>query len=110
MPSQNLEKNLFKLFNNSNFGKTLYKARKNDVYTSLVTNEKRFDELSSISRLKECYSISENKLIMKLSANKTELKCPLCVGFFILELSKAYLYRLYYEDLKKISIEVRKFQ
>ena len=95
------EKDLFKLFNNSIFGKTLYNARKNDVCTTLVTNEKRFDELSSNPRLKECYPISENKLIMKLSANKIELKYPLYVGFFILELSKAYMYRLYYQDLKE---------
>jgi len=95
------EKELFKLMSNSIYGKLLYNSRKNDTDTKLVTTEKRFDKLVCNPRLKECYPISENKLIMKLSADKIELKYPLYVGWFVLELSKYHMYNFYYNILKK---------
>ena len=95
------EKDLFKLMSNSIYGKLLYNSRKNDTDTKLVTSEKRFDELVCNPRLKECFPISEEKLIMKLSSDKIELKYPLYVGWFVLELSKYHMYNFYYNVLKK---------
>ena len=95
------EMDLYKLMSNSIFGKLLYNPRKNNIDTKLVTTEKRFDELVCDPRLQECYPISEDKLIMKMSADKIELKYPLYAGWFILELSKCVMYDLFYNVLKK---------
>ena len=38
---------------------------------------------------------------MKLSSDKIELKYPLYVGWFVLELSKYHMYDFYYNVLKK---------
>ena len=71
------EKDLYKLMSNGIYGKLLYNPRKNGVDTKLTTNEKWFLELVNNPRIKDCFVISENKLIMKLSANKIQLKYPL---------------------------------
>ena len=86
---------------NSIYGKLLYNPRKNNIDTKIVTNEKRFSELVNNPRLQECFPVSENKVVMKLSSDKIELKYPLYAGFFILEKSKAVMYDLFYNVLKK---------
>ena len=87
--------------NNSVFGKLLYNPRKNDIETKLVTSEKRYEELVCNPRLKECYPISENKLVMKMSSDKIQLKYPLYVAWFILEKSKVFMFSFYHNVLKK---------
>ena len=80
----------------------LYNARKkNNIDTKLVTDSKRFRELNSSLRFKECYPIDENKFIIKQSTEKSELKYPLFVGWYILDLSKLHMYDLYYNVLKE---------
>ena len=69
--------------------------------TKRVTNEKRFDELSSNPLLKQYYLLDEDKLIMKLSFKKIELKYPLFIGWQALELPKAYMFILFYIVLEK---------
>ena len=81
--------------------KLLYNTRNNNIDTKLVTNSKRFKEFNSSPRFKECYPIDENKLIMKLSSDKTELKYHVFVGWYILEPSKFHMYDLYYNILKE---------
>ena len=85
---------------NSINGKLLYNARRRDTETKLVTNEKRFDELSCNPRLKQWYPIVQHMLITKLSFYTIELKYPLIVEWQVIEISKAYMYNLYYNVLK----------
>ena len=80
--SSAFEKDLYKLMSNSIYGKLLYNPRKNNIDTKIVTNEKRFSELVNNPRLQECFPVSENKVVMKLSSDKIELKYPLYAGFF----------------------------
>ena len=96
------EKNLYKLLMNSLFGKFLFNNRKNSLSTKLVTNENHFRKLASSPLLKEVYMIDglNSHVIMKSHSENITLKSPIHIGWFILELSKDYMYRLFY-DLKK---------
>ena len=78
-----------------------YIMRKKNIDTKLVTNSKQFKELNSSLRFKECYPIDENNLIVELSSDKIDLKYPLFVGWYVLELSKLRMYDLFYNVLKE---------
>ena len=49
----------------------------------------------------ECYLLDEKKLIKKLPSDKFELKYPVFVGWYILELSKLHVYVVYYNIFKE---------
>ena len=73
-----------------------YKIReKNNIDTKLVTNSKQFKTLSSCPYFKGCYIIDENKLVVKLSSEKIELKYPVFVGWYVFQLSEFHVYDLY---------------
>ena len=94
------DKNLFKLLNNSVYGKTMENMRKRFKIRK-TTNEKDF--LKYVSRPtyigyrkfgKDLVAIHEKKELLTL--NK-----PIYVGNAILELSKLAMYKFYYDFVKK---------
>ena len=90
------EKILYKLFSNSIFGKLLFNAEKNATRTILVTSEKKFRKLMTDPMLKDCYSIDEEKVIVKLHQHNIKLNHPQYMGFVVLEEAKRFMFDLYY--------------
>ena len=93
--------NYYKLLNNSIYGKCLFNLRKHSGKISLVMNEKEFEKRISDNGLKECYPISENKMLIKTERSSITLSHPLHVGWYILEMSKLVMYNFFYNVLKK---------
>ena len=88
---------------NSIYGKLLYNARKHDTETKFVNKISDFKKLVSDPRFRECYRINDDAVIIKLASKTIELKYPMHIGWFVLELSKLHMYNLFYNVLKKNS-------
>ena len=95
------KKNLFKLMSNSIYGKLLFNVRKHCTQTKLITSQKEYMKHANDPFLIETIPIGADKLIMKFQEKNIDLKYPLYVGWFVLELSKYHMYNLYYNVLKK---------
>ena len=94
------EKDLFKLFNNAIFGKTMENVEKR-IEVKLLSNEKQF--LKQISKpYYKNHKIFSNDLVA-VNLNKTCITYdkPVIVGFSILELSKYHMYNFHYNIMKK---------
>ena len=100
MPKTKFEKSLFKLMNNSDYGKTMENLRKR-INVRLVNNAK--DYLKYVSKPTfisqknfsgDFAAIHEIKPVLVL--NK-----PIYVGFTVLELSKYLMYDFHYNFIKK---------
>ena len=94
------DKNLFKLFNNYVYGKTMENMRKR-MKIRIIKTSKDFLKYASRDTYinhdifgKNLVEIHEKKEVLKL--NK-----PIYVGSTVLELSKLAMYKFYYEFLKK---------
>ena len=93
-------KNLFKLLNNSVYGKTMENMRKR-IKIRLITNEKDF--LKYVSRPTYIGYINFDKNLVAIHEKKEllTLNKPIYVGNAILELSKLAMYKFYYDFVKK---------
>ena len=94
------DKNLFKLLNNTDYGKTMENMRK-IIKIRITTNEKDFLKYSSRATYishnifgRNLVAIHEKKEIVKL--NK-----PIYAGCTVLELSKLAMYEFYHDFLKQ---------
>ena len=98
-------KNLFKLMNNSVFGKTMENVR-NRIDFELVVDEKRMKKVSCDPRFSGCNIIrgeteSDNGLVgVKRVKNIIKLDKPVYVGLSILDISKLTMYKFHYEYMK----------
>jgi len=94
------EKDLFKLLNNSIFGKTMENVEKR-IEVKLITNERKFLKQVCKPNYKG-HKIFSNDLVA-VNMNKTEIfyNKPVIVGFSILELSKLHMYNFHYNVMKK---------
>ena len=95
------ERNLFKLFSNSLFGKLLFNAEKNQIRTYIVTTLTDFQEKINNIFLTDAYPIDDDKVIIKLRDNNIRLNHPQYIGFFILEEAKKYMANLFHNVIKK---------
>lgn len=93
--------NMFKLLNNAIYGKCLYQARKHSSRIRLISSPAQFEKYISNLLLKECYPISEDKMIMNFHEPKVKLVYPLYIGFWVLSLAKLKMYSFYYDVLKE---------
>ena len=85
------EKDLFKLMNNSVFGKTMENIRKHrDI--KLVTTDKKRSKLVSEPNYHTFNLISEDLSIIRVKTNK-----PIYVGLSILEINKTLMYEFWYD-------------
>ena len=94
------EKDLFKLMNNSFFGKTMENLRKR-VDVKLV----RAHETEKLRKLIAKPLFARHKLfdndLVALYKYKSKLNRPIYVGMSILELSKLLIYDFYYNEMQK---------
>ena len=85
------EKDLFKLMNNSVFGKTMENIRKHrDI--KLVTTDKKGSKLVSEPNYHSINLISEDLSIIEMKKTKVKMDKPIYLGLSILEISKTLMY------------------
>ena len=93
------EKDLFKLMNNSVFGKTMENIRKHrDI--KLVTTDKKRSKLVSEPNYHTVNLISEDLSIMEMKKTKVKMNKPIYLGLSILEISKTLMYEFWYDYMK----------
>ena len=94
--SSKFEENLFKLMNNSFFGKTCEDVRKyKDVKVAL--KEKRVRKLIARPTVKQWKIYEENLAAVQLKRATVELNKPRYIGMCILDISKIVMYRFHYD-------------
>ena len=95
----NFEKNLFKLMNNSVYGKTLENIRKHrDI--KLVTTDRKRSKLVSEPNYHTINLISEDLSIIEMEKTKVKMNKPIYLGLSILEISKILMYEFWYDYMK----------
>ena len=93
------EKDLFKLMNNSVFGKTMENIRKHrDI--KLVTTDKKRSKLDSEPNFHAVNLISEDLSIIEMKKTKIKMNKPIYLGLSILEISKILMYEFWYDYMK----------
>ena len=93
------EKDLFKLMNNSVFGKTMENIRKHrDI--KLVTTDKKKSKLVSEPIYHTINLISEDLSIVEMKKTKVKMNKPIYLGLSILEISKTLMYEFWYDYMK----------
>ena len=93
------EKDLFKLMNNSVFGKTMENIRKyRDI--KLVTTDKKRSKLVSEPNYHTINLISEDLSIIEMKKTKVKMNKPIYLGLSILEISKTLMYEFWYDYVK----------
>ena len=93
------EKDLFKLMNNSVFGKTMENIKK-DRDIKLVTTDKKRSKLVSEPNYHTINLISEDLSIIEMKKTKVKMNKPIYLGLSILEISKTLMYE--FNDIAKI--------
>ena len=94
------EKDLFKLMNNSIFGKTMENIRKQ---IKLVTTDKKRSKLVSEPNYHTLNLISEDLLIMEMKKTKVKMNKPIYLGLSILsvlKISKILMCEFWYDYMK----------
>ena len=90
------EKDLFKLMNNSVFGKAMENIRKHrDI--KLVTTDKKRSKLVSEPNYHTINLISENLPITEMKKTKVKMNKPIYLGLSILEISNILMYEFWYD-------------
>ena len=93
------EKDLFKLMNNSVFGKTMENIRKHrDI--KLVTTYKKRSILVSEPNYHTINLILEDLSIIEMKKTKVKMNKPIYLGLSILEISKILMYEFWYDYMK----------
>ena len=93
------EKDLFKLMNNSVFGKTMENIR-NHRNIKLVTTDKKRSKLVSEPNYHTINLISEYLTIIEMKKTKVKMSKSIYLGLSILEISKTLMYEFWYDYMK----------
>lgn len=93
------EKDLFKLMNNSVYGKTMEDVRKHGDF-ELVNNPVRFQKVVNNPTYKHRHIINEELIGVEKDKAEVELNKPIYMGLSILDYSKVHMYGFYYDVLK----------
>ena len=94
------EKDLYKLLNNSLFGKTMENVR-NRINFILVNDKLKHKKLISKPNYQDTMIFDDNLCGVLLGKNEVEANKPIYCGFSILDLSKYLMYDFFYNVLKK---------
>ena len=92
-------KDLFKLMNNSVFGKTMENIRKHRDIKLVTTNKKR-SKLVSEPNYHTINLISEDLSIIEMKKTKVKMNKRIYLGLSILEISKTLMYEFWYDYMK----------
>jgi len=95
------EKDLFKLLNNSVFGKSMENVRKYQKI-KLVTNKQQFLKATRKFTFNQCKLFGENLAAVVFDKDQTELNKPIYCGLSILDLSKKLMFEFHYEFMLSI--------
>ena len=99
LAKNDFEKDLFKLMNNSVFGKAKENIRKHrDI--KLVTTDKKRSKLVSEPNYHTINLISENLSIIEMKKTKVKMNKSIYLGLSILEISKILMYEFWYDYMK----------
>ena len=102
------EKDLFKLMNNSVFGKTMENIRKHrDI--KLVTMDKKRSKLVSEPNYHTINLISEDLSIIETKKTKVKMNKPIYLGLSILEISKTLMKPKYANNVKLCYMDTDSF-
>ena len=93
------EKDLFKLMNNSVFGKALENIRKHRAI-NLVTADIKRSKLVSEPNYHTINLIYEDLSIIEMKKTKVKMNKPIYLGLSILEISKTLMYEFWYDYMK----------
>ena len=93
------EKDLFKLMNNSVFGKTMENIR-NHRNIKLVTTDKKRSKLVSEPNYHTIDLTSQYLSITEMKKTKIKMSKPIYLGLSILEIRKTLMYKLWYDYMK----------
>ena len=93
------EKDLFKLMNNSVFGKTMENIRKHRDIKRVTTDRKR-SKLVSEPNYHTINLISEDLSKIEMKKTKVKMNKPIYLGLSILEISKILMYEFWYDFMK----------
>ena len=99
LAKNDFEKDLFKLMNNSVFGKTMENIRKHREI-KLVTTDKKRSKLVSEPNYHTINLISKDLSIIEMKKTKVKMNKPICLGLSILEISTILMYELWYDYMK----------
>ena len=93
------KKDFFKLMNNSVFGNTVENVRKHrDI--KLVTTDEKNNKLVSEPNYHTTKCFSENLLAIEMKKTKVKMGKPIYLGMSILDISKALMYKFWYDYIK----------
>ena len=98
--ANNFEKDLFKLMNNSVFGKTIENIRKRQNI-HLIDNRKKALKLSSKPNFDRCTIFDRNLIAIHMLKTEVYFNKPVYVGQAILDLSKTLMFNFHYTYIKK---------
>ena len=99
LAKNDFEKDLFKLMNDSVFGKTMENIRKHrDI--KLVTADTKRSKLVSEPNCHTINLISEDLSIIEMKKTKVKMNKSIYLGLSILEISKTLMYEFWYDYMK----------
>ena len=99
LAKNDFEKDLFKLMNNSVFGKTMENIRKHrDI--KLITTDRKRSKLVSEPNYHTINLISEDLSIIEMKKTKLKMNKPIYLGLSVLEISKILMYEFWYDYMK----------
>ena len=99
LAKDDFEKDLFKLMNNAEFGKTMENIR-NHRDIKLVTTDKKRNKLVSEPNYHTMNYISEDLSIIEMNKKKFKMNKPIYLGLSILDISKILMYEFWYDYMK----------
>ena len=100
--TSNFEKDLFKLMNNSVYGKTMENLRKRvDVKLVRANEDDRLRRLIASPSYARANIFDDNLAAIQMHKSRLVLNRPVYVGMCVLDLSKHLMYDFYYNQLQK---------
>ena len=97
--TNDFEKDLYKLLNNSIYGKSIEDKRKH-LNIKLAVDDQECMRLTKSPLFENFQILNDGLSVMKLKKSCVILDKPIFIGFTVLEYAKNYMYKLYYNHFK----------
>ena len=99
--SSDFERNMYKLMNNSVYGKTMENVRKHRDF-KFIDVEHATPKTFRNPKIYAATEIGLCKILLELRRTEAEMNKPLYIGMCILDLSKVFMYDFHYNFTKKL--------